>query len=166
MKRELVASCYILSKDLKTLLIFHKKLKKWLPPGGHSDENELPHETALREVKEETGLTVNLIDTGPLLIDEWNAHSIPRPFLCLLENIPAYGTNPQHQHIDMIFIGKIDETSHEIESSMNSLMREEECRWFSLSDIETLVVDTDIFNETKRILKYLFNKYGTFISSL
>jgi 8-oxo-dGTP pyrophosphatase MutT (NUDIX family) len=32
----------------------------WLPPGGHIDPHELPHDAAVREVHEETGLAVAL----------------------------------------------------------------------------------------------------------
>lgn len=38
------------------LLLFHKKHKKWFGVGGHIEENEMAHEAAIREVKEETGI--------------------------------------------------------------------------------------------------------------
>lgn len=38
----------------KALLIFHRKLQKRMQAGGHIEEGELPHETALREAQEET----------------------------------------------------------------------------------------------------------------
>lgn len=49
---EMVVAGYIVNKD-KLLLIHHKKLKKWLPVGGHIDENETPCKALRREVKEE-----------------------------------------------------------------------------------------------------------------
>jgi 8-oxo-dGTP pyrophosphatase MutT (NUDIX family) len=39
-------------------MLKHKKLGKWLPPGGHIEPNELPDDAACREVLEETGLKV------------------------------------------------------------------------------------------------------------
>ena len=46
--RHFVATCYVVN-DGATLLHEHEKLEMWLPPGGHVDRDELPHETALRE---------------------------------------------------------------------------------------------------------------------
>ncbi len=41
----------------KVLVIFHKRLGTWLPPGGELSEGETPLEAARRELLEETGLT-------------------------------------------------------------------------------------------------------------
>lgn len=38
------------------LLIHHRRLGKWLPPGGELETGETPLEAAARELKEETGL--------------------------------------------------------------------------------------------------------------
>ena len=45
------------------LMIKHKKKKKWLPPGGHVAENELPCIAVAREVLEETGVTVQVLSS-------------------------------------------------------------------------------------------------------
>ena len=44
----------------RVLLHYHAKLGKWLPPGGHIEDSELPDVAAVREVLEETGLTVTV----------------------------------------------------------------------------------------------------------
>ena len=143
MQRHFTATAYILD-DHKTVLIYHPKHKKWLPPGGHLHENETPPECALREAKEETGLDIVLIRQENLWLDFWNASSIERPYLCLLENIPAHGETPAHQHIDQIFLAK---------PVGGALLPS--AQWFTLSEIEKLEDDVDIFVETKKTLRHL-----------
>lgn len=64
----------------KVLLVKHKKLGLWLAPGGHIEENELPHAAAEREAWEETGIAVRAID--PYFRYE-SAHSeyLPSPII-------------------------------------------------------------------------------------
>ena len=38
----------------------HKKLDVWLYPGGHVEDTETPDEALVREVKEETGLDIEI----------------------------------------------------------------------------------------------------------
>ena len=59
MARKLCASCYVVDFKAKELLVvYNKKVQKWLQPGGHSEGDETPLETATREVKEETGIDI------------------------------------------------------------------------------------------------------------
>lgn len=55
--------CYIENKDCYLMLHRTKKKKdvnkdKWIGVGGHAEGNETPQECLLREVKEETGLSL------------------------------------------------------------------------------------------------------------
>ena len=63
MKSKLTTLCYI-EKDGKYLML-HRVSKekdinkgKWVGVGGHAEEGESPEDCLLREVKEETGLTL------------------------------------------------------------------------------------------------------------
>lgn len=51
------------SGKVKVLLIRHKNGGHWAFPKGHVEKGETEEETALREIREETGLKVKL-DTG------------------------------------------------------------------------------------------------------
>lgn len=51
------------SGKVKVLLIRHKNGGHWAFPKGHVEKEETEEETALREIREETGLKVKL-DTG------------------------------------------------------------------------------------------------------
>lgn len=56
--------CY-LEKDNQYLMLLRNKKKedinalKWIGVGGHIEENETKEEALVREIKEETGLTIN-----------------------------------------------------------------------------------------------------------
>jgi 8-oxo-dGTP pyrophosphatase MutT (NUDIX family) len=51
-----------------TVLHRHKRLHRWMQPGGHLDPGEGPWDAALRESEEETGLPLRHPDEGPRLL--------------------------------------------------------------------------------------------------
>jgi 8-oxo-dGTP pyrophosphatase MutT (NUDIX family) len=51
-----------------TLLHRHRKLGRWMQPGGHLDPGESPPDAALREAQEETGLALVHPPGGPAFI--------------------------------------------------------------------------------------------------
>lgn len=149
-KKHFTATAYVIH-DEKVLLHYHAKLQKWLPPGGHVEENETPVECAIREAYEETGLHIALIPDEHLWIDRPNAKSCERPFLCLLENIPAYKDTPAHQHIDQIFVARpLSGTLHPVET----------IRWFTLEEVFLLHPEEEIFVETQETIRVVLAKYG------
>jgi len=95
------ATGFVFNENDEILMIKHKKLGVWLPPGGHIDENELPCEAVLREILEETGVKAKVItaaqDTGVPAC----AYELPLPMEILLEDIEGTGL---HNHIDMIYL--------------------------------------------------------------
>lgn len=44
----------------KVFAVNHRKANMWLFPGGHIEENELPKDNVVREIKEELGLDIAL----------------------------------------------------------------------------------------------------------
>lgn len=99
--RHFTASTYVIN-DSATLLHKHKRLDQWLPPGGHIDRDELPHDAAVREVAEETGLDVTLV-TEEDSIESDTVRSLPQPRYMQLANINVCDGHVGHQHINMIF---------------------------------------------------------------
>ena len=52
------AACVVLDKEGRVLLVHHTYgARNWELPGGLGEANETPEETALRELREETGMT-------------------------------------------------------------------------------------------------------------
>ena len=96
--RDFTATTFVVQGDA-TLLLWHRKVQAWLPPGGHIEPNELPEDAALREVWEETGLHVELVGAG----QKWGRVAVLiRPICILLEDI-----EPGHQHIDLIYFARV-----------------------------------------------------------
>ncbi len=61
MKTDLVVCGYVVHDD-KVLLIHHRKLDKWIPVGGHIEKNETPDQALAREIREETGLEIEILN--------------------------------------------------------------------------------------------------------
>ncbi len=83
----------------RILLLWHPKLHKWLPPGGHIEPHELPDEAAVREVQEEAGLTVELVGERALPLAE--PRQLVRP-----EGIQVESIEPGHEHIDLVYFAR------------------------------------------------------------
>jgi ADP-ribose pyrophosphatase YjhB (NUDIX family) len=96
--RDFTATTFVVHQAC-TLLLLHRKLGKWFPPGGHIDPHELPDQAAVREVREETGLEVELLDQGRRL---GPVRVLPQPYCILLEVI-----GPRHEHIDLIYFARV-----------------------------------------------------------
>ena len=94
MTRDFTATTFVVQDD-RTLLLFHRKIGAWFPPGGHIDPDELPDDAARREVREETGLEVELLSSRRPLGE---VEVLGRPECILLEDI-----SDDHQHIDLIY---------------------------------------------------------------
>lgn len=137
MIQEFIGTGYVLNQSrTKILLVHHKKFGKWMPPGGHCDENESPHEAARREVLEETGVRADFVygeDTklGELSGDE---EQVPSPIFVLKEFIAGkFGKGEDHFHIDFIYL---------METKDEKLVKNEKetlaLGWFDKNEIEHL----------------------------
>jgi 8-oxo-dGTP pyrophosphatase MutT (NUDIX family) len=91
----LTASGFVLSPDLsRVLLVEHAKLRRWLQPGGHLEEEDRSfEETARREIFEETGLEDLRSDSRMSGLFDLDVHMIP-----------THGGEPEHLHYDLRFV--------------------------------------------------------------
>ncbi|WP_336344451.1 NUDIX domain-containing protein [Halalkalicoccus ordinarius] len=105
--RHFVATVYVVN-DGATLLHEHRKLGLWLPPGGHVERDELPHEAARREAREETGLEVALYESHDD-VHSPTVRSLPEPAHLLLEDIDRLEDRVAHQHVDFVYYGRVDD---------------------------------------------------------
>lgn len=93
----ITGSSWIVNKSRdKALLTHHKKLNRWLQPGGHADGEENVLAVSTREAKEESGLsTLKLVSR---LIFDIDIHLIP-----------ANAGEERHYHYDIRYLFEADD---------------------------------------------------------
>ena len=102
--RHFTATGFVVNGDA-TLLHWHHRVQAWLPPGGHVEPDEDPVQAVLREVKEETGLDVELFPTQ-YVPEISNLDQVPAPRTILVEDVYDQKVGA-HQHIDMIYFCRV-----------------------------------------------------------
>ena len=146
--KSITATVYVIN-DGKVLLHQHKKYKTWFPLGGHIESDEFSHEAALREVREESGFDVKLIETelAPE-IELARVKRIPAPF-CLLHE----GIGDVENFFDFIYIAETSETIPHPASGESK-----EFKWFSSEELsEYDDIKPHVKNVAMAILDYLKN---------
>jgi len=114
----------------RVLLLHHRKLDRWLQPGGHADPGEASGETvALREAREETGIARLALHP-----------TAPRPLDVDVHAIPARGDEPAHEHLDLRYLVLAPE------SAATALNADEsnDLRWFGWDDLPRLGLDAGL----------------------
>ena len=157
MIRHFTATAFIIDSQHRTLLLWHTRLQRWMPPGGHIDPNETPEDAAKRECKEETNLDVEIIgDSHDDLFtkNRTEGKMLKKPIAMLLEEIPASPERgePAHQHMDFLFVAKpLDET----QAVRISAEESDSMRWFTLAEAEALDTQTEIFANVQAYIRTL-----------
>lgn len=110
----------------KALLTLHRKIGLWLQLGGHTDGDSDLLAVALREVKEESGLT-NLKSV------------IPGVFDLDIHRIPEIGSEPSHYHFDFRFF-------LQLQAYQPLIISEEsiDLAWYTPEEILQLNTDTSV----------------------
>lgn len=137
--RHFTASVYVVN-DGATVLHEHDRLGITIPPGGHIDRDETPHEAGLREVREETGLEPSLIDDTSEVPTPSGA-TLPQPRHQMIYDVDVHDGKVAHQHIDSIYYAmvptrEITPASGEADAAA--------WRWFTPSDLRQSDVPPDV----------------------
>lgn len=142
LKKQFTSTGYVVNPDrTKLLVIFHNKLQKWLPAGGHVEPNELPHEAAIREVFEETGVNARIISDDPDMgLSGVVDCQIPRPYSILYQIIPESRKDVEHIHVDFVYIMEAEES--ELKIQLEEVSRVE---WLTKEEI----LNFDCFDSVK-----------------
>ena len=137
--RHFTASIYVVA-DGATALHEHPGLGLRLPPGGHVDRGELPHEAALREAREETGLDPTLLaDTADL--SSPTARAIPRPRHLMLADVNVCDGEVGHQHVDHVYYATTDRRRIDPDPDEPG---PEAWAWYDPDDLRRVDVDADV----------------------
>lgn len=124
----LTGSALTVSADGRfVLLLHHRKLDRWLQPGGHADPGEATGEqVALREAFEES--SVRGLALHP---------TAPRPLDVDVHEIPARGAEPAHEHLDLRYLVVAPEGA----SVEPALAEMKEIRWVAWDEVAALGPD-------------------------
>lgn len=109
----------IVSGPRGTVLHWHKRLGGWLQPGGHVDAGEAPWEAALRETREETGLSVRHPPGGPRMV-----------------HLDVHPAAQGHTHLDLRYLLLADDSDPQPPPGES-----QEVRWFSLEEAISIADD-------------------------
>lgn len=112
----------------KVLLRVHDKLGIWLSVGGHIELDEDPNQAAIREVKEEVGLDIELYNGGcsDLIEKEGYKELIPPQFL------NRHNINDKHEHVTLTYFAKSDSDKLVLSHDEKS----EGCKWFTREELD------------------------------
>jgi 8-oxo-dGTP pyrophosphatase MutT (NUDIX family) len=129
------------------LLHFHRKLGKWLPPGGHIEDNELPDRAATREVLEETGIRARLVGGRGLQIDDPLQLTLPA-------GIQVERIYPGHEHIDLVYFAQPDPDDVGAAEVDPRLAERDRVGWYAVAELAELGASDEIQAWAQRALDH------------
>ena len=134
MKIDLVVGAYIVDKS-KILLIHHKKLKLWLPVGGHIEKDEIPDDALHREIKEEVNLKVQILSTDDIQQEGNTKRICATPFHVSVHSVG------DHDHCCFFYVCKaLNPESLKINDEVTH------AQWFSREQLSQVQVPLDVRN--------------------
>jgi 8-oxo-dGTP pyrophosphatase MutT (NUDIX family) len=130
--RELAAghvtgSAWVLDKErARVLLTHHRKLDLWLQLGGHADGDSNVARVALREAREESGLS-SVVRVGDTIFDV-DVHVIP-----------ARGREPAHYHYDIRYLFEADRRE-----PLRISSESKDLAWIELARVASVATDSSV----------------------
>jgi 8-oxo-dGTP diphosphatase len=150
-KRHFTATGIVFSPQKEILMIKHKKLQVWLPPGGHVEKDELPEDAVLREIYEETGIIAKIYSMKQKLsLSSKHCKELERPFVILLEDMECNGL---HVHIDMFFLCIALNKELVLQQSEIS-----DIGWFTIEQFMTLKTFNSVVQTVLNAFDYIENQ--------
>ncbi|WP_135851162.1 NUDIX hydrolase [Halorussus salinus] len=132
--RHFTATVYVVN-DGAVALHHHDRLDMWLAPGGHLDRDELPREAARREVCEETGLDVTLLEPETSVEAAAGRELAPAEHVMLFDIDVYPGGEVGHQHVDHVYFGEVEFRA--IDPASDDEADADEWEWFGPDDLRS-----------------------------
>lgn len=141
----LTASAFVVNKErTKMVVVYHIINDGWIYPGGHADGEEDLLSVAVREVEEETGLKVKVLDDKIYAIQ-----SAP-----VIGHVKRGKYVSAHLHLDVLYIMEADD-------SIPLVFREDESKgvkWVPFEDVSDETMCNFIRPVHKKLIKKLQEK--------
>lgn len=145
----ITGSAWVVSADRqRVLLVHHRKLEKWLQPGGHADGQTDVSQAALREAMEESGIA-NLqlaANTGPAITPlDVDVHLISA-------RVGAHGEQiePDHEHYDIRFLVVATDDAEPQTSDESHAVG-----WFTAEEVRELTQEESVLRMLRKAAKQL-----------
>ena len=123
------ASSWVVNKErTKVLMIYHNIYKSWSWTGGHADGESDLLQTAIRELKEETGIkNVKILDDNIFSLE----------IICVDGHVKRGKYVSSHVHLNLTYLLEVDENEDlKIKEDENSGVR-----WVNIEDVEKVVTE-------------------------
>ncbi|TRX37816.1 NUDIX domain-containing protein [Flavobacterium sp. ZT3R18] len=153
MLKQFTTSVFIINtfeSNLKIALIHHKKFDRWMVPGGHIEPCENQVEAAIREAREETGLSIKLFSflhaENKVNDSEW----VLAPEYFYQQQIPASTLEESHYHLDFAYLA----FANEVEFTFNS-NETKDIKWVDLEE----ALNFNLFDGTRFIIHQIISKF-------
>lgn len=146
-KIDYTVEVFIVYKN-RVLLRMHDKHHIWLSVGGHIELDEDPVVAAIREVKEEVGLEIHIVESAKIPEDSNYKGLISPKFLGI------HQVNDIHSHIVFIYFATSD--TDKIIDSINDHEKSETC-WCTKEEIEKMDLKPNVKFYALEALKELFS---------
>ena len=114
--------------DNKVLLRKHDKYGMWLSVGGHIELDEDSNQAALREVKEEVGLDVQLYHDGSYPLTKRDGFQELRP----PQFMNRHRINDLHEHVTLVHFAR----SNTDKLTLSETEKSDGCRWFTRDELD------------------------------
>lgn len=123
----LTGSAWIVNPSrTKALLMHHRKLARWMQPGGHADGELDLFQVALREAREESGVgAIRPISRAVFDVD--------------IHEIPPFKDVPPHLHYDVRFLFEADDTEQPRRNEESN-----DVAWIELAEISRYTTEESV----------------------